>query len=176
MRFGAATGAALCGNLGCDAMRRFSVVGIVVNHAYALNQQTKLETVNNLVCAGTFQEAQRTFVLQYMNYVLLPQAPTGALIATVIGPRPTRTPAASPVVDGAQRDFSGLQDDRSGGLRGLPSSKDFVANVNEAFEYFAQGDLQKVKELYSTIPKKHSAGLARLLRAVEHVQHQAGVN
>jgi class 3 adenylate cyclase len=170
MRFGAATGVALCGNLGCDAMRRFSVVGAVVNHAYALMQQTKLETVQNLVCAQTFQEAQRSFVLQYVNYVLLPQAATGALIATVIEARSARTPSSSPTGGGATKDFTGVVDERARRL------KDMVSTVNEAFECFAQGDLPKVRELYHYIPKKHSAGLARLLRAVEHVQHQAGVS
>jgi class 3 adenylate cyclase len=204
IRFGAATDMALCGNLGCDAMKRFSVVGTVVNQAFALMQQTKLESVQNLVCASTFDDAKRSFVLQHVNYVMLPQSPTGSIISTVICPRTsaptlmppvhmsspvdqrppaetfphsqsTTTPFHPPPRPGHSQNYNNNSSSTSAsGAAAVSPPSHVIRLVNDAFEAFAMGDIKKVKELFSQIPRDYSAGLARSLRAVEHLHQMEG--
>lgn len=150
IRFGAATGNALCGNFGAEGMKRFSVVGAVVNHSFALMQQSKLENVSNLVSGSSFELMTNDFLLQHMNFVMLPQASSGGLISTII-----------------ERRSNGLLPPSN--LERLTTravSTEVTEKVNDAFEAFSRGDIGKAKELAQQLPREQSAAIQRSIRSV----------
>lgn len=86
LRFGAASGKALCGNLGTSSVKRFCVIGPSVNHACALLAHCRsFPDVDNLVSAESIKGMSFEYNCDLVTLCVLPHASDGTLVGTVTG-------------------------------------------------------------------------------------------
>lgn len=162
IRLGCSTGPALCGTFGPEQLKRFCVVGAVVNQAFALMQQTKLEGVLNLISASTSDAVKDAFVVQHVDFVMLPQSSNGALISTLVDVQHSSQGGVQPL--SPANGGHGSSRYPTGGRTHIPL--DVIARINEAFRAFAQGDIARARELHAALPREHATSLAKSLRTV----------
>lgn len=78
VRIAAATGKSFVGNIGSEAIKRFTVVGGVVNQCCVLLQLCKMWNVNNLVSASAMEVMEYEYVTQPVGVARLPPAAISA--------------------------------------------------------------------------------------------------
>jgi hypothetical protein len=83
IRFGCATGKALCGNLGTDKIKRFCTVGPVVNHAAALLNMCRTFGVTNLIASESLKGMSFEYTCDNVTIGVLPHTSNGTIIGTI---------------------------------------------------------------------------------------------
>lgn len=83
VRFGIATGKALCGNFGTDKIKRFCTVGPVVNHAASLLTQCRTLQVDNLISEESQKGINFEYVCASTTIAVLPHEKQPSLVYTV---------------------------------------------------------------------------------------------
>jgi class 3 adenylate cyclase len=151
MVFGLATGVALCGNFGCDAIKQPGIIGPVVQQAFALNHQCVAEQAVALMNEEASKIVNKEFALVHWNYVMLPQDSVATLISLVLGP--TILPDASFSNEVSSRECS------EGACRRL---------INSAFEEFSRGKFDTASNLVQKAQREADSwmldGICRALR------------
>jgi hypothetical protein len=91
IRFGAATGKALCGNLGADRVKRFSTVGSIVNQAYALLSLCRKFNRDNLTTAEAIKSMQYDYQCCLVSIASIPHTAEPVLFGTVLERKSTKS-------------------------------------------------------------------------------------
>ena len=151
MVFGLATGTALCGNFGCEGLKQPSVIGPVVQQAFALMHQCAPERAVSLCNGEAAAVLKDEVALVHWNYVMLPQSTAPCTISLMLGLlQDADAPPGSDV--SSHRLTAG--EDRTRRV------------VNAAFDAFTAGRFQSAKDLLAAQQVDASWWLADGIAAV----------
>lgn len=141
VRVGVATGAAVCGIFGSDLMKRFSIIGNVLNHAVHLLRRTKEEEVAVLTNDESYELMHYEYEMRHVTMMTLPHTTKQTLISTLLKKRETRA------------DEWMYELEQNANKEGATKKVDsFDVLLNKAFDALASGDKEGAKHQADQLP------------------------
>jgi len=157
MQIGCATAQALCGNFGSDKLRRFSVLGSVVNQAHHLMTRCRHYGVQGLVTAASAEQMSLEYDVQHVGMEALPHAPSGPRTAAAIVSAVLRKKEAANDEWMYQLEKQQEEETKSDGKADpdAGSAASLERLVNHVFQALGEGDRAQAEKLLHMLPATH---------------------
>ncbi|CUG33746.1 Hypothetical protein, putative [Bodo saltans] len=171
IRFGVATGKALCGNLGTDKIKRFCTLGPVLNHAQVLVDMCRVYGVTNLARRAALKGMGFEYVCDNVTIGVLPSDSNPAIV-------PVDASAVAYLVGSIRERKSSKMDEWMYELQEGEAAKsmstgdlrtDTISTMSYALEKLFEGDCQKALVVIDAVQVFDDSLSAR----VQHVKKLA---
>jgi class 3 adenylate cyclase len=140
IQIGCATSNALCGNFGTDRLRRFSVLGSVLNHAFHLMTRCRAYDVCALVTGSSAEMMALEYDVQHVGLEHVPHASKPVIFSTVVRKK-----------EAADDEWMYQVNNKDNTSRHDQVEQD----VNQVFELIAEGKSSEATELVNRLPERH---------------------